>query len=601
MTVTCQQAALRYIQLGFGVLPAAGKRGLIKGGWKSAATTPETIESFWAAHPTANIALVLPPDLCVIDIDPRNGGEDSLMAWEEANGPLPETVMSSTGGGGRHLYFHCDPTRKLRHVLAPGLDLIGQRGQLVEWPSVTERPYEWITAPGKAPYADLPEAAYEPPEASRTPKNGNGPHSDPAIYKYARAALDNAKQRLVRAPKGSRNACLNEEAYGLAQLAHAGAYNEDEARIALRNAARDNGSYSEDGQTQFEATFASGWDDGLQNPKTIEPTRRTEPAGPAPKPTPPKADPIKFSATTLDGQTFPPVEWLIEGILPTGLAILAGKSKIGKSWFAMDTAIMLALGSPAFSKITTRQTDVLYIALEDGRRRLQSRMRKLLAGKPAPENLVFATEWPRVGDGCFEHIEAHLDANPACKCVIIDTFGKVRGNPNNKTTNVYQQDYGDMGEFHALAQRRNIALLLIHHTRKQDATDVMDLISGSTGIVGAADTLMVLQRKRGELQGVFAVTGRDIIDDGEFAVSFDKDTGKWTMLGEAKEVKAESTQDAIFQFLHNEEEPHSPSSIADALGLARSYVKLCLNRLKKKKSVQKSGRGLYSIAGREGS
>lgn len=605
-------AALRYVELGFGVLPVGqgpgelGKKGFIEGGWKAAAHDAFAAELLFADHPGKNLALVLPPHLCVIDVDPRNGGNESLLRWEDEHGPLPETVMSQTGRGGRHLYFRCDPARKLRTTMGDGLDVLAAgKGQVVEWPSVTLAPYEWITSPENGEYADLPEPCYAPPEPERRANGHGSSQPDDSIRKYCWTALANEKQRLATTLKGGRNAALNNAALALGHLAHYHAYGIDEARIALRNACLDNGLIGDDGDASFATTFASGWAKGEQEPKTIEPRQGYTNGQGAPQTTPaptkakaPAEAPIKFSATTLDGQEFAPVEWLIEGILPTGLAILAGKSKIGKSWLAMDTAIMLALGAQAFSKVNTHQTDVLYVALEDGRRRLQSRMRKLLAGKAAPDNLVFATEWPRVGDGCFEHIEAHLDANPKCRCVIIDTFGKVRGNPSSKTSNVYQQDYGDMGEFHALAQRRNITLLLIHHTRKQDATDVMDLISGSTGIVGAADTLMVLQRKRGDLQGIFAVTGRDIIDDGEFAVSFDKDTGKWTMLGEAKEIKAETTQDAIFQFLHSEEEPHSPSSIADALDLGRSYVKLCLNRLKKKGTVIKSGRGLWTIAGR---
>lgn len=308
---------------------------------------------------------------------------------------------------------------------------------------------------------------------------------------------------------------------------------------------------------------------------------------------------LKFSAETLDGQEFPPVEWFIEGILPTGLTILAGKSKIGKSWLALDIAITLASGQPAFSKISTRQTEVLYIALEDGRRRLQSRMRKLLAGQAAPAGLIFANEWPRAGEGCLEQIQAHLEQNPACRVVIIDTFGKVRGDPSSRPKGVYQQDYQDVGEFHAFAQRHNIALMLIHHTRKQEATDVMDLISGSTGIVGAADALMVLQRKRGQLDGTFSVTGRDIIDDGEFAVSFDKNTGKWTMLGEAKMVKAETEQQRIYDFLLAETEPQGPIDISDMLNMALQTVKSALKRLKKRGSVVNPTRGLWTVDGRE--
>lgn len=319
------------------------------------------------------------------------------------------------------------------------------------------------------------------------------------------------------------------------------------------------------------------------------------PKGNGHDPTPPD---LKFSAPTLDGQTFAPVEWLIEGILPTGLAILAGKSKIGKSWLALDIAIAVSSGAPAFSKITTRRTAVLYIALEDGRRRLQSRMRKLLAGGPAPERLEFAIEWPRVGEGCFEEMERHLDLNP-CRLIVLDTFGKVRGDPSSRNPNVYQQDYRDMGEFHELAQRRNICLLLIHHTRKQEASDVIDLISGSTGIVGAADTLIILQRKRTELLGTLAVTGRDIIDDGEFAVSFDKETGKWTMLGEAKEVKSQSAQDTVFQFLLSQDDPVSPTDISNELEIPFGSVKVTLNRLKKKGSVENPARGLWTVAGRK--
>lgn len=346
-------------------------------------------------------------------------------------------------------------------------------------------------------------------------------------------------------------------------------------------------------QLEGFASFNEWLMSGYAHPDTIAKPLTNGSNGHAPEP-----EQIKFSAEELDGQTFKPVEWLIEGMLPTGLAILAGKSKIGKSWLALDIAISVAAGAPAFTKLTTVRTHVLYIALEDGRRRLQSRMRKLLGGQPAPERLTFANEWPRVGDGFFEEIETHLAVNP-CRLVIVDTFGKVRGMADKGQTNVYQQDYGDMGAFHRFAQAHNICLLLIHHTRKQEATDVMDLISGSTGIVGAADTLIVLQRKRTELAGTLAVTGRDIIDDGEFAVSFDKDTGKWTMLGEAKEVKEESTQDAIVQFLTHEDEPHSPKSIAEALELSHTYVRNCLNRLKRKKILQKSGHGLWTMAGRD--
>ena len=300
-----------------------------------------------------------------------------------------------------------------------------------------------------------------------------------------------------------------------------------------------------------------------------------------------------ISGAELDTHEFKPVEWVIIGVLPTGLGLLAGKSKIGKSWLGMDLAVSVARGALVFGKIATNQCDVLYIALEDPRRRLQSRMRKMLQGEAAPPNLFFATQWPNVDGGCLEQIEAEVQANPKMRLVIVDTFGKVRGKPDGRS-GVYQQDYKDMGAFHALALRLNIAILLIHHTRKQDATDVMDLISGSTGIVGAADTLMVLQRKRGEEAGTLSVTGRDIIEDGDFALIFHKDTCKWEWLGEAKEVKRNTEKQQILNFLLANSEPVGPTDIANELELPIQTVKSALRRLKKAGAAFNPSHGLWA-------
>lgn len=268
-------AAIRYVDHGFGVLPVDGKKGFLEGGWKAAAHDAFAAELLFHNHPGKNIALVLPPTLCVIDLDPRNGSDDTLLAWEDAHGPLPETVQSRTGGGGKHLYFRCVEGRKLRKTLGPGIDLLAPgKGQVTEWPSVTAEPYEWISAPWEFPYADLPDQCYAPPEAERpAPKtNGHGSHQpDDSIRKYCWTALANEKQRLATTLKGGRNAALNNAALALGHLAHYHAFNVDEARIALRNACQDNGLIGDDGQQAFETTFASGWAKGESEPASVEP------------------------------------------------------------------------------------------------------------------------------------------------------------------------------------------------------------------------------------------------------------------------------------------------------------------------------------------
>lgn len=301
-------------------------------------------------------------------------------------------------------------------------------------------------------------------------------------------------------------------------------------------------------------------------------------------------------ARELDKVQFQPVEWLIEGILPHGLAIIAGKSKIGKSWLVLHVALCVAGGAPIFGKIQTRQGAVLYLALEDNPRRLQDRIRKLQSQDEIPEALAMFTQWVNVDDGCFGRIETYLDMNPDCRLVIVDTFAKVRGRPDGRSS-VYIQDYKDMTEFKALADRRKIAVLLVHHTRKQDAEDVLDLVSGSTGIVGAADTIMVLTRPRGSPEGKFIVTGRDIKDDVEQAARFDNETGKWELLGPAAEVAKDTVQAKVRQFLASRKEPMSTTDIADALGLPRPSVRSACIR-GRTDGIQKMARGLWGIAGK---
>lgn len=301
-------------------------------------------------------------------------------------------------------------------------------------------------------------------------------------------------------------------------------------------------------------------------------------------------------AKELDKITFQPVQWLIEGILPHGLAIIAGKSKIGKSWLVLHVALCVAGGTPIFGQIETKQCGVLYLALEDNPRRLQDRIRKLQGQDEIPEALGMFTQWVNVDDGCFGRVETYLDMNPDCKLVIIDTFAKVRGRADSSSS-VYIQDYKDMTEFKSLADRRGIAVLLVHHTRKQDAEDVLDLVSGSTGIVGAADTIMVLTRPRGSPEGKFIVTGRDIKDDVEQAARFDRETGKWELLGPADEVAKDTVQSKVRQFLVTRKEPMSTADIADALNLSRPSVRSACIR-GRTDGIQKLARGLWGIAGK---
>ena len=209
-----------------------------------------------------------------------------------------------------------------------------------------------------------------------------------------------------------------------------------------------------------------------------------------------------IDAETLLSTPLPPVRWLIPGLLPAGLSLLAGASKAGKSWLCLWLCLQLARGGEIWGRTT-----VLYLCLEDTHARIQGRLFRLTED-PVPSRLYFQTGSCAIGDGLELQIEKFLSQHPETGLVVIDTLQKVRtADPNN---GAYASDYQDMSALKSLADRRDIGLLLVHHLRKQGASDPFQQISGSNGLMGAADTIWLLQRQRMSDTARLLVTGRDM-------------------------------------------------------------------------------------------
>jgi AAA domain len=305
-----------------------------------------------------------------------------------------------------------------------------------------------------------------------------------------------------------------------------------------------------------------------------------------------------YTVADLATYEVPPVHWIIEGWLPTGLTFLVGKSKIGKSWLALDLAMEIAAGRPVFGKVQTTQCDVLYIALEDHPNRMKSRVDKMLGSNEYSTGVTITHQWPTLDNGGLDAMASWLDFNPACRLIFVDIFVRIRDKPDGRS-GVYQQDYQDVVPLQKFANERQVAIVLLHHTRKQEAADPFDTVSGSTGLMGAADTTMILTRRRGEPNGTLAIVGRDIIEDGEFAVRFDKETAKWTLLGPAAQIKAETEQQRVYDLLLASEETMGPADIASELSIGVPTVKTCLQRLKKRGAISPTKRGQWGIPGRD--
>ena len=204
-------------------------------------------------------------------------------------------------------------------------------------------------------------------------------------------------------------------------------------------------------------------------------------------------------ADTLLSTPLPANQFVVERLLPQGLHILAGASKVGKSWLALWLCLCVAKGEPVWGLTTARGT-VLYLCLEDSLSRIQGRLFQLTENAPAA--LHFATMAGNIGKGLEEQIEGFLQMHRDTVLVVIDTLQKVR--ISNSAANPYANDYQDLSSLKALADRYRVAILAIHHIRKMQDDDPFNRISGTTGISGVADTNLVLLKQGTVLVGMWS-------------------------------------------------------------------------------------------------
>lgn len=219
--------------------------------------------------------------------------------------------------------------------------------------------------------------------------------------------------------------------------------------------------------------------------------------------------PKTITASALLATPIPPVKWIIPGLLPAGLAIFAGPSKAGKSWLTLWLCLQISQGKSVWGREIEPRT-VLYFSLEDTLGRLQERLYQLVDAEEDPERLILQTESHGIGQGLEEQIVSFIHTYPDISLIVIDTLQKVRKSDQNGS--MYANDYKDIGALKELADKYGICILLIHHLRKQTASDPFDQISGSTGLMGVADTSWVMQRKRMSQTADILLTGRDMDD-----------------------------------------------------------------------------------------
>ena len=212
---------------------------------------------------------------------------------------------------------------------------------------------------------------------------------------------------------------------------------------------------------------------------------------------------------TVDADTllYEPLEkpsFVVDGLIPTGLSLFCGSQKIGKSWLMLKLCLCVSQGIPLWD-MRTLEGDVLYLCLEDTFCRIQDRLFRLT--DEVSGRLHFAVASCKLSDGLIVQLEDYLKAYPDSRLVVIDTLQKIR---TASKDNAYANDYGDISLLKDFADRHSLSVVVVHHIRKQNDSDVFNKVSGTTGLTGSADATFVLEKEsRASDTAKLFVTGRD--------------------------------------------------------------------------------------------
>lgn len=325
------------------------------------------------------------------------------------------------------------------------------------------------------------------------------------------------------------------------------------------------------------------------------------------------ATPRIISARDLMEKEFPPLIFAIPGIIPEGLTLLAGKPKAGKSFLALEAAYSVALGKNLLDGSEIGRGSALVLGLEDGERRLKDRVSKVNSadcvlkvikaegggfriigdlGEEVPNGMDLTSTWPRIGSGGIEELEKYLDEHPDVRLVVIDTIKRFTKKKGRGTT--YDEDYDSIQPLQDLAIKRRLPLVGVCHTRKATADDALDTVSGTFGLTGGCDNVLILQ-KEGEVEDGkefrLHIVSRDM-ESRELAVKFG-DNCMWTLLGDADDYFIGEERESILECLMDSGSL-KPVEIADIIGRNRATVRGLLARMLRDGKVKKDADGRYS-------
>lgn len=297
----------------------------------------------------------------------------------------------------------------------------------------------------------------------------------------------------------------------------------------------------------------------------------------------------------------PEPNMIIPEFLPEGLTILAAMPKRGKSFLCMNIANMIAEGR-VFGKWDVEPCRVLFLGLEDTPRRIKGRLRKYLPSEDFASPMIsFMNKWRRIGDGCVEDIQSYLFTYPNTKYIVIDTLEKIAPETaRNGSKGIYAGDYSKIAALKEIADEKGIAIQCVHHLNKSESDDILNHISGSTGLTGASDTNMILNRQIKSADARLYISGRDI-QEYDYALEFDKEMCLWSIKGDAVDFEISPELTKILQvFRKYPLTTFTTTSVNEVLaedgnGKNENTLKNQLNELVSQGKIKRVSKGKYIL------
>jgi len=302
-----------------------------------------------------------------------------------------------------------------------------------------------------------------------------------------------------------------------------------------------------------------------------------------------------YTAEFLVHTNVPPPKFFVHDLIPEGLTIIAGRPKSAKSWLGLNLCYSVALGVEALGCYDTERTNTLFIGLEDSFGRLRNRLTMMKNGnpdEPYPPNLHVRVMIEPMENGGEEHLKRLVEEHDI-GLVVIDTLFKYFGN-TVKSRSAYQDDIAITGRIQDFAINLGISTIGIHHTRKpKDPDHFLTEVSGTYGLTGEADSVIVVQRDA--IGPVISATGRDIDEFEKRRASFDKTTGWWSMGMENVGIHMTAIRAEILKIFESGNRGYTISEFANIWGKGYDVTKKHLSRLYQAGLLARKGDGIYDI------